>query len=280
MHDGIAKISEERIAAYRKSEIAELAEAIAMRFYDGGIINPELIADEQGITFSYNNYKDSFDGLLQHYAGSFHIFINLSRLRAPGNPRTRHTFAHELGHYFIDEHRNALKSGKTPSHPSFNSLVPKNPVEREADFFASCLLMPAKLFKKQCFRRPLDPKLLDDLAAYFQTSISSVIFRYFELGLFPMLIVRVNNGLIDWKMPSDDLKYKYLPKKGGPVPPTTAAAEFFSSGKKHADKQVLWAHDWFNDFNIADNEQIFEKCYYLTDSVVMSVIWKKEKGMN
>jgi len=279
MNDAIARISEERLAAYRKAEIAELAEAVALRFYDGGIIQPERIAREQGITYSYNNYKDSFDGLLEHYAGSFHIYINLSRLRAPGVPRARHTFAHELGHYFIDEHRNALKSGKTPSHASFNTLVAKNPVEREADFFASCLLMPAKLFRKKCFRRPLDPKLLDELAEHFQTSISSVIFRYFELNLFPMLIVRVSNGLIDWKMASRDFKYKYLPKKGGEVPPTTAVAEFFKAGKTYADKQTLWAHDWFQDFNIADNEQIFEKCYYLSDTVVMSVIWKKERGM-
>jgi Zn-dependent peptidase ImmA (M78 family) len=279
MNDEIAKISEERILEYRKAEISELAEAIALRFYKNSAIEPELIAKEQGITFSYNNYKNSFDGLLEHCSGLFHIYINSNRLRGDNNPRIKFTFAHELGHYFIDEHRNALKSGKTPSHPSFNSLVAKNPVEREADYFASCLLMPEKLFKKQCFRRPFDPTLIEDLAKFFQTSVSSVIFRYFELNLFPMLIIKVVNGLIDWKMPSKDFKYKYLPKKGSAVPPTTAAAEFFNSGKRYSDKQLLWPDDWFKDFNISKGEQLFEKCYYLSDSTVMSVIWKKEKGM-
>ncbi len=265
--------------SYRKAEIADLAEVIALNHFDGKPICPESIADDQGITYSYNHYKDCFDGMLEHHSGAFHIYINLSRLKERDTARARYTFAHELGHYFIDEHRNSLKNGRTPSHPSFNGLVAKNPVEREADFFASCLLMPSKVFRKQCFSRPLDARLIDDLAKYFQTSVSSVIFRYFELNLFPMMIVMSKNGLIEWKMVSEDFKYKYLPAKGAPVPKTSAVGEYFATGKQYTDQQPMFPDDWFKDFNIEHNEQIREKCYYLSNTTVLSVVWKHEKRM-
>jgi Zn-dependent peptidase ImmA (M78 family) len=279
MNVGIKKLSEERKLSYRKAEIADLAEIIALNHFDGKPINPELIADDQGITYSYNYYKDCFDGMLEHHSGNFHVYINLSRLKEKDTARARYTFAHELGHYFIDEHRNSLKRGETPSHPSFNGLVAKNPVEREADFFASCLLMPAKIFTKQCFRRPLDARLIEDLAKYFYTSVSSVIFRYFELNLFPMMIVMSKNGIIEWKMVSKDFKYQYIPAKGAPVPKTSAVGEYFNLGKEYADQQPMFPDDWFRDFNIEHNEQIREKCYYLSNNSVLSVVWKKEKGM-
>jgi Zn-dependent peptidase ImmA (M78 family) len=273
----IEQLAEQRKANYRKQEIAELAESIAKSYLKYNILEPEQIAVDEGITYSRNDYGKSFDGLLEHHSGRFHIYINECRVGSKEVPRARHTFAHELGHYFIDEHRNSLKSGKTPSHPSFNGLKAKNIVEREADYFASCLLMPSVNFTRFCLRQPLDNLLLEKLAKTFNASISSVIFRYFELNLFPMLIVLSKNGIIEWKMVSEDFRYKYLPKKQGEVPPTSVAGEYFSLGKKPATQQIVFAYDWCKDFNVGIKEQLWEKCYYLSETKVMSVIWRKEK---
>src|SRR5258706_8422087 len=51
--------------------------------------------------------------------------------------------AYEIGHFFIDEHRNALASGQPP-HPSFPNHPTENLAEQEANLFSSHLLMPAK----------------------------------------------------------------------------------------------------------------------------------------
>jgi len=277
MNTTIAQLAETRKEAYRKREIAELAESIAIDFINGNILEPEDIAIAEGITFSRNHYGNCFDGLLEHQRNRFHIYINEKRVGGKESPRARHTFAHELGHYFIDEHRNALKAGKTPSHPSFNGLRAKNMVEREADYFASCLLMPSVLFRKCCGRDPLSAILIEKLAKTFQTSVSSVIFRYFELNLFPMLIVLAKDGIIEWKMVSEDFKYKYLPKKQGELPPTSVAGEYFRLGKKPATQQIVFAYDWCKYHGVGIKEQLWEKVYYLSDTKVMSVVWRKEK---
>ena len=63
------------------------------------------------------------------------------------------TFVHELGHFLIDEHRNALMLGLSPSHPSFTNFSSDNEVELEADFFASSLLIPKSRLLKDLYRR-------------------------------------------------------------------------------------------------------------------------------
>jgi hypothetical protein len=129
----------------RAAEIAELAHSVADYYFpsDDDWIDPELVIRELGITLSFGDYGDCFDGMLECRKGRFHIYCNLARVGNSTGGRARFTLGHELGHYFIDSHRNALKSGKAPAHPSFCSQPdPASVVEEEADHFASYLLMP------------------------------------------------------------------------------------------------------------------------------------------
>lgn len=265
------------ITENRKEELSDLAESIVDHYIKGNVVNPEIIATANNITFSYGNYKNAFDGLIQHKSGNFHIFINNDRVGHKESPRARFTFGHELGHFYIDEHRNALKRGKVPSHPSFNKLMTKNLAEREADFFASCLLMPSERFKQQCLRRPLSGKLIEDLSQYFNTSLSSVIFRYFELNLFPVFIVSCRDSIVEWYFRSSDFKFKFPPKYGDNVPNSTAASDFFYDGIEYTTEEIIFADDWFSDYRMNKNQQLYEKCYYQRQlNKVISVIWVKE----
>lgn len=262
---------------YRKLELQQLAEAISLENHPNDLFLPHTVAINNKISYSFGNYENAFDGLLEHRFGKFHIYLNIARVANSNHPRMRFTFAHELGHYFIDEHRNALKNGKAPSHPSFNSLISKNATESEADYFASCLLMPSSKFKSFCRKKPLSGKLIEDLSSYFQTSTSSVIFRYLELSLFPMMIVMIKAGSIEWKMATSDFKYRYLSSRVNKIPPNTAAGDFFLKGKKYPTEEIVFADDWYSDYYRIKDEQFYEKCYYLLKDRVMSVIWKKEK---
>ncbi|MFC5410679.1 ImmA/IrrE family metallo-endopeptidase [Larkinella bovis] len=258
----------------RQRVVAELAETISTGYFKRAPIDPALIADEEGITYCCGYYQNAFDGLLHYQDGRFHIFLNLNRLEAYEKPRTRYTFGHELGHYFMDDHRYALQNGKTPSHPSFNHLFQKNPVEQEADYFASCLLMPSGLFRQQCYRLPLSETLLVTLANHFQTSISSVIFRYFNLNQYPMAIIISKNGLINRVMATIDFPFRKKPVKDSPVPPSTVAGEYFYQNKSYNSAEILYADDWFSD-DTASSQQIFEKCYYIKRNSILSIIWKR-----
>src|SRR3989442_9325036 len=135
-----------KLSAVREQEIAELAEAIAEEYFPNARVDPLAIVKTKGITISFGHYGDSFDGLLEHRHGRFHIYANLNRIDHTDSPRARFTLGHELGHYFIDEHRNALAEGLAPSHPSICEYESDLPVEREADHFSSNLLMPTTRF--------------------------------------------------------------------------------------------------------------------------------------
>src|SRR5689334_23997225 len=69
------------------------------------------------------HYGNCFDGLLEYEAGEFHVYCNVDRGNIPGGARARFTLAHELGHYFIDEHRIALIDRKSTRLNSSHSSI-------------------------------------------------------------------------------------------------------------------------------------------------------------
>jgi hypothetical protein len=262
---------------YRKQEIKDLAESIALEYFPEKLIDPEVIADASGITYSYGHYLEAFDGLIQHRAGRFHIFLNLDRNPDAKSPRMRYTFGHETGHYFIDEHRNALISGRVREHPSFNPPDTRNVAEAEAEYFSSCLLLPEKKYRAFCYKRPLSGALLEEIAIKFQVSLTAVCYKYLEISLFPMALVMSQNGSLKWHQTTPDFKYPWFPKWNTPLPPNTAAAEYFRNGRTYKTEEIVFADDWFTDLRRVKDEQFWEKCIYLPSNKVLSILWKKEK---
>lgn len=192
-------MTSEQIRQARLADIAELANAVAAAYASGIRTEPEAIIAAKGLTLSFSSYADAFDGMLEHKAGRFHIYANLDRLRTRDSGRARFTLAHELGHFFIDDHRRALQSGRTPSHPSFSDYQSRNPVEHEADHFASNLLMPTERFTKAAKRLPLGFDAVLSLKDMFGTSITSTAIRYTQLDLAPCALVKWNTDGFAWK---------------------------------------------------------------------------------
>lgn len=236
------------LSAARKREIAELAEAVAQEYCPEGRSDPLRIAKAKEITLSFGNYGDAFDGMLEHMGGRFHIYCNLDRVGQRDSPRARFTLGHELGHFYIDEHRNALSAGRAPAHPSRCEFESKNPVEQEADLFSSCLLMPAARFLKQGKRASVGLPGILELARHFGTSVTSTAIRYATLGLKPCVVIKWGDGKYAWKWLSSEALEARLRKTfettdaipegsatskalAGEVPP---AAGFFQTGSTAA----------------------------------------------
>lgn len=192
-------MTSEQIRQARLLDIAELAEAVAAAHCAGNKTEPEAIIAAKGITLSFGSYSDAFDGMLEHKGGRFHIYANLDRLKTRESGRARFTLAHELGHYFIDDHRRALQSGRAPSHPSFSDYQSRNPVENEADHFASNLLMPTERFTKAGKRLLPGLDAVLSLKDTFGTSITSTAIRYTQLDLAPCALVKWNTDGFAWK---------------------------------------------------------------------------------
>jgi hypothetical protein len=186
------------IPPQRRDAIAELAESIADRACPVLPVRPDVILKEKGITTSAGDYGDTFDGLLELKDGRFHVYCNLARVEYEGSARARFTVGHELGHYFIDEHRNALLAG-TPPHESKADFSSDNPIEQEADLFASHLLMPTGLFVAAATKADASLNGVVRLAATFATSITSTAIRYAKLGIRPCVVIRWGAEGYAWK---------------------------------------------------------------------------------
>lgn len=193
------KIPRRPLSSVRAQEIADLAEAVADEFCPTGKIHPVAIANHKSITLSFNYYGDAFDGLLEHRAGRFHIYANLDRIERADSPRGRFTLGHELGHYFIDEHRNALRAGLVPSHPSQCEYESDLLVEREADHFASNLLMPPTRYRQVATAARVGLEGVLKVSSLFDTSVTSTAIRYATSDIVPCAVIKWNVEGFAWK---------------------------------------------------------------------------------
>ena len=260
---------------FRKKQLEELADFIAT---ENGIDNMPVdvaaIAEENGLTYCLGNYGDYFDGMLEYEDGHFHVYIN-NRGKFPiSTARIRFSFAHELGHYFIDEHRLVLESGSSLHHPSKYCFEQRNPVEKEADYFASCLLMPCSVFSEEC-RGIFTFKKLEELSKRFGVSLPAVASRYMDYGSMPIALVCAKDGKIQYKLFSNDFPYKKIKTDyTNKVPPLTCAGDFFENDVECDDTEQVDAKEWFSTCVDLRGVKVHEHCvYHKQYGQTLSVLW-------
>lgn len=271
----------------RKTQISKLAEFVANEFSERNLTLLNEIARFEEVPVHYDNYENAFDGMLLYDTDSsdFHIHINIDNGNKQNSKRGRFTLAHELAHFFLDEHRLGLKYGLLEPHASFHNINQKSLIEEEADYFASCLLMPKDKFRnysteyrRQTGNRKFSLDTILGLSESFQTSVLSTLIRFGEVGTHQIFAVISKDNIAKWFVKSSDFpNWKFKFKIGDTIPQTTVAGEYYTmENRKFTGIESLSADDWFNpptDDNRADR-QMYEQCYY-SDSYgyVVSLVW-------
>ena len=192
---------------------AEQAEALLERLgMTSAPINPVQVAasEEPLLILKSGDYRDRFDGRLEYHTrrNRFILFYNTkyNGLAEAGlHPRTRFSIAHELGHYFLDEHHDYLVHGGG-SHGSKSEFFSHVLTEREADAFAAALLMPKRLMRPMVNSGELTLRRIDELARHFHTSNVSTAIEAVKLSHFPCALVGIRDGLIAWTFLSQSLR--------------------------------------------------------------------------
>ena len=207
------------------------------------------IAREEGILLAPGHYGEEFDGRIEFHPrkGKFILFYpepSSTRLQT----RIRFSVAHELGHYYIPEHRELLVRGQ--AHNSISDFLCDNMLEREADFFAASLLLPADVLADFCDRKKFFTlKEIVELAKTWQTSATSAAIRYVEWTYECCAIVLSQDELVRFYIASEDAAYRgfqWLGKKK--VAPRSATIE---AGKQRGSGQFFEQQShtemWFSD---------------------------------
>lgn len=175
-------------------------------------IDPFDIARKEGIVIKPGLYADDFDARIEYYPGlnAYSIYhAEPNGWRTEG--RVRFSIAHELGHYYLPEHRARLRSGV--EHDSESDFVSRDPKEIEADEFAADLLMPMELFRKEIptFRGGFcQIKDLMTLADRLGVSVTSIARRYCESDGEACTIYFSEGGRVRWGKYSEDMKRRYM----------------------------------------------------------------------
>ena len=168
-------------------EIAELAEDLGEHSLSKGKVNLVKIAKKEGIMLIFGHYGEYFLGQLVHSSRRFYIHLNLDKLPDKTSARTRFTIAHELGHYFIDSHRINLSKGISLSNG--NTLIVKH-IEKQANHFASHLLMPKKNFIRSANKMESGLPAILALSNKYNTSIECTAIHYVSLNLIMGIMIK------------------------------------------------------------------------------------------
>jgi len=266
----------------REMTIRDLANFISIDYMENYSLNLEKLVKNESILLHYDHYKDSFDGLLIYEDKDFYIHLNIDSGNFRDSRRSRFSIAHELGHYSIPEHHEAIVNGTFPCHPSKFRPKQRNEIEVEADIFASCLLMPSSLFKKACYNRNFSFALIDELANKFNVSRTSALLRFadFDAGTYPLMITFYRNGLLTGYKQSNDFPFKDVPfrsKIGNPPPPTSVIGEYYLKNEsKFKDVQEVYVEDWFWRDSL---KKLNEQCFYSNYDYDISVVTCPEIGL-
>lgn len=191
-------MSKHKLPPARRNELVALAEEVAETHCPSRFIDPIQILTNKRITYSFNYYGNGFDGMLEHRRGRFHMFCNLDRVQNSTSPRARFTQGHELGHYFIDEHRNALLRGAPPHYSITDQAEPERVVEEEADLFASHLLMPPSRFADALKSQPTGLEGIIGISKVFGVSCLSAAIRTLAQSAQPLALAHWRNDKPPW----------------------------------------------------------------------------------
>ena len=132
----------------------------------------------------------------------------------------RFSIGHELGHYFLPDHPEAVFSSGV-IHESRAGFVSSDKYEVEADCFASGLLMPNYLFDPLLEKTGDGLEAIESLRKSCGTSLTATAIRYAQRMAEPGAIVVSIGDIVDYCFMSDELKeYPGLSwiKKGSKVP--------------------------------------------------------------
>jgi hypothetical protein len=201
-----------------ESRIEQLAEQVLDAHGLAGLpVDPLALARLEEIRLAPGHYDGCFDGRIEYRrrpgdGGRFYLFYAAEeRARRPA-ARVRFSVAHELGHFFLPQHRDYLVSGVW--HGSRSEFVSARRMEREADWFAAALLMPRQEFLARLQGRGGCLCTLGELARLadrvFQTSLTSTAIRYAQLNFAPCCVVLSEHGRVLFGIRSEEMKRREL----------------------------------------------------------------------
>lgn len=195
--------------------------------------------------------------------------------------RKRFVAAHEIGHAVM--HHNMSLSDDIFSNFNLFKNVEKQlrsgQQEVEANLFASELLMPTRLFKKEA-KGKFSPLLIKQLSEKFNCSLTAVSFKYMEMNLHPICLILTERGRVKYWKKSEDL-YVFVKECTKLAPPSDSVAmEYLQENYKfiynfEEKAQPINKSTWFDLKPYDEDSDFYEYCIPTrSHQTILSIIWE------
>lgn len=220
-------------------------------------------------------FSGDFDGTIRYVESHYVILFN-KKYGNEHDPRVRFTIAHELGHYYIDKQRDALKRGKT--HKSFIQFETTSHEEQDANAFASALLMPKYMFKNIVNKCQPGWESIEKIAQLGKVSLTATARRFIDLTDHACVLIVSANRRILWFHKSKEF-FPYIQGKPLIVPPDSWAGAIFEEGKVPPGFQTINADCWLTGRGVRAGVEILEWSLPINSyGQVLTILWD-EKGI-
>ena len=248
----------------------ELAEALVAEL---GIARPEdldvdAIAFDAGVEVSYEPLTGC-EASLVGFKDRAIATVSPSGSRG----RERFSVAHEVGHWKLHRGRSFRCRVDGPEE----NLAANTTVEKEADTFASHLLMPGPLFNPlvKVAGRP-GFKQLGDIATQFDTSLMATTLRLANINTLPTIVACYGSSGLRWHVAAQDVPRRWWLKRS--LDEDSFAYDLMNDGKpcNHLGKQS--ADAWF-DNDDAGKYEVFEQCVQSTAGNILVLLYLADEEM-
>jgi len=195
------------ISLIREREIVRCAcDTIKSNGFQSLPVDPKKIATASNIAvMDFKPENLGISGFLMRAGDDFGIGYSIA---IQNEGFMNFTIAHELGHYFLSGHVQAVIGyGHTGIHYSESGFISNDEYEREADLFAAELLMPEALFKIALQQVGFAGfPAIEALATAGRTSLVATAIRFAKLADDPVAVVLTAGSQIEWCFISPELK--------------------------------------------------------------------------
>lgn len=231
-------------------------------------IDVDAIAYDAGVEVVYD-LLDGCEATLVGYKDQATATIRPNSIRG----RERFSIAHELGHWKLHRGRSFRCRVDDPDQ----NLQPSRDIEKQADTFASHLLMPSALFNPAvgAAKRPGFAEL-DEIARAFDTSRLATAIRLANINTLPVILACYGKSGRRWHIAAADVPKRWWLRETVEVESFTY--DLLHEGKACSRLGKQSADVWFTNDDAGEYE-VLEQCVQSTGDTALVLIYLATEDM-
>jgi hypothetical protein len=231
-------------------------------------IDVDAIADDAGVEVVYAAL-DGCEATLMGYKGRATATVRPNSVRG----RERFSVAHELGHWTLHRGRSFRCRVEEPDQ----NLQHNREAEKQADSFASHLLMPSALFNPAiaATKRP-GFKELGEVARAFDTSMMATAIRLANINTLPVIVANYGKSGRRWHIAAGDVPRRWWLRDVAEE--ESFAYDLLHEGRACQQLRKQSADVWFANDDAGEYE-VLEQCIPSSGDTALVLIYLASEDM-